>query len=608
MPKPGKFNKPSWKNQYSEHDFRAGGDTRKVSFKPNKHTYKKDNRDWGAAARSHLQDEDIDMGGSSVGGRSFKKNHFKGKKGGRSDSPAPNHHSKRRLLEGPMGWFRITLPFGNKYEKSFVLRTLLEKIEPLPLWPITWKTNGNTATFYVDDFKVAEKLHELDRQIQMPDGFRMLIKVSNGIPNVDVNSEMKEKIKVTMAKRYNSANKALDLTKFHADPDLQECFCALFKPIVFLTVLEIIAENIPEIEAINLFDNKIADLSYLKKVNEKLPNLKILHVGNNKFRDISMLDPFIGVPIVDVVLNGNPLCSKYKDQEAYIGEVRKRFPKVVKLDGIDLPPPISFDISEEVHLPTTQQTFLCNQEGESIVRQFLEQYFLIFDSENRQPLLQAYHESALFSMTMSYPYGQKDRSTSWLNWYTTDNRNLLRVSDPDRRQKLLKQGQVAVVSFLQEMPLTKHDIHSFTVDLVLFTSQMICLAVSGMFRELKSGHKVPPTRAFFRTLVIVPAGSGFCIANETLHVTNATDEQARLIFKTVVSAPATPVTSPIAPRLTLDEGTKQQMVTAMSEQSGMNLEWSGKCLEETQWDFSRALSAFADAQKKGVIPAEAFVK
>ena len=32
-----------------------------------------------------------------------------------------------------------------------------------------------------------------------------------------------------------------------------------------------------------------------------------------------MLDPFIGLPIVDIVLNGNPLCSKYKDQEAYIG-------------------------------------------------------------------------------------------------------------------------------------------------------------------------------------------------------------------------------------------------------------------------------------------------
>lgn len=141
----------------SEHDFRGGGDTRKVSFKSHRNQYKKDNRDWASAARSHLHDEDIDMGGSSGGGRTFNKKHFKGKRGGRSDSPVPNY-KKRRLLEGPMSWFRITvslktnllqdnirllifqLPFGNKYEKSFVLRTLLEKIEPLPLWPIMVKT------------------------------------------------------------------------------------------------------------------------------------------------------------------------------------------------------------------------------------------------------------------------------------------------------------------------------------------------------------------------------------------------------------------------------------------------------------------------------------
>lgn len=299
-------------------------------------------------------------------------------------------------------------------------------------------------------------------------------------------------------------------------------------------------------------------------------------------------------------------------------EVRKRFPKCIKLDGIDLPPPISFDIVEEHHLPDRQQTFLCNSEGSSIVRQFLEQYFLIYDTDNRQPLLQAYHEQAVFSMTMAYPYGfGKEKNVSWLNWYATDNRNILRVQEPDRRYKLLKQGHVAVVSFLQEMPQTKHDIHSFTVDLTLFTPQMLCLTVSGMFRELKSSHKIPPTRYFFRTLVIVPAGSGFCIANEQLHISNATPNQAREAFKTpvpvaappvaTVSSPAAPVT-PVAAPIVPDNATKQEMVQQMSTQSGMNLEWSMKCLEETQWDFPRATLVFQQLHSQGVIPPEAFIK
>lgn len=59
---------------------------------------------------------------------------------------------------------------------------------------------------------------------------------------------------------------------------------------------------------------------------------------------------------------------------------------------------------------------------------------------------------------------------------------------------------------------------------------MLLLSVSGMFKELNSGHKTAPLRYFFRTLVIVPAGSGFCIVNEEVHITNATDEQAKVIY------------------------------------------------------------------------------
>lgn len=58
---------------------------------------------------------------------------------------------------------------------------------------------------------------------------------------------------------------------------------------------------------------------------------------------------------------------------------------------------------------------------------------------------------------------------------------------------------------------------------------MISLTITGMFKELKgNGNRTMPIRSFFRTLIIVPAGSGFCIINDALHVTNATDEQAKV--------------------------------------------------------------------------------
>lgn len=116
----------------------------------------------------------------------------------------------------------------------------------------------------------------------MPDGFKLTIHVNTGSPHVEMTSELKEKMKLVMAKRYNAMNKALDLSKFHMDPDLQDYFCGLSKPVVFLAAVQIISENIPELEALNLDDNKISVLIQVKGIERKMPNLKILRIGNNK--------------------------------------------------------------------------------------------------------------------------------------------------------------------------------------------------------------------------------------------------------------------------------------------------------------------------------------
>lgn len=146
---------------------------------------------------------------------------------------------------------------------------------------------------------------------------------------------------------------------------------------------------------------------------------------------------------------------------------------------------------------------------------------------------------------------------------------------------------------------------------------MLVLTVTGVFREKRQGSTVTNLRSFQRTLVVVPSGSGFCIRNEMLNINNPTPQQVEKAFKgplAAASAPATPVVvaggaavvqSPVA---VIDDSVKLQMVQAMSASSGMNVEWSRKCLEETNWDFQRAGFIFAELHKQGKIPPEAFVK
>jgi nuclear RNA export factor len=147
--------------------------------------------------------------------------------------------------------------------------------------------------------------------------------------------------------------------------------------------------------------------------------------------------------------------------------------------------------------------------------------------------------------------------------------------------------------------------------------------VTGVFKECRPSSNSEHFRSFQRTLVIVPAGSGFCIRNEVLHINFASPIQEKFAFKPL--PPPAPVVQqqpvmlggplPTIPEATPagvggipDDTTKMQMVQAMCATSQMNGEWSRKCLEEHQWDYQRAGETFTRLHSQNKIPPEAFVK
>lgn len=68
--------------------------------------------------------------------------------------------------------------------------------------------------------------------------------------------------------------------------DLADIFCALFRPQIMVAAIDIIAANIPDLEVLNLNDNKIHNLDPLKMLPTKLKSLKILYIGDNRVRNI----------------------------------------------------------------------------------------------------------------------------------------------------------------------------------------------------------------------------------------------------------------------------------------------------------------------------------
>lgn len=139
--------------------------------------------------------------------------------------------------------------------------------------------------FYLDDFKLASKISNADRKIALPDNRKLVLRVHYAIPQVVLNAEVKEKMKLAMAKRYNPTTKALDLTKFHINHDVQDVFCALFRAPIMNAAIDIIAENIPELQALSLCHNRLYIIEHLSVLKKKLPHLNVLHIGNNNVSD-----------------------------------------------------------------------------------------------------------------------------------------------------------------------------------------------------------------------------------------------------------------------------------------------------------------------------------
>lgn len=163
-----------------------------------------------------------------------------------------------------------------------MIKALLQAITPEIFIPHYWKTEVNSVIFYVDNFKIAKILANADRTIEMPNGFKMIIKVRNGAPPVILDEKMRERMKLVMAKRYSALTKALDLSKFHEDPDFSDCYCGLSRAPIMIAAIQIISENIADLEALNLSGNKIYTLEHSKSMVNKLPKLKILYLSHNK--------------------------------------------------------------------------------------------------------------------------------------------------------------------------------------------------------------------------------------------------------------------------------------------------------------------------------------
>uniref|UniRef100_A0AAR2JYJ1 NTF2 domain-containing protein n=1 Tax=Pygocentrus nattereri TaxID=42514 RepID=A0AAR2JYJ1_PYGNA len=460
----------------------------------------------------------------------------------------------------------LQIPYGKKYDKKWLL-TALQNLCPLPFSPIHYSTEGQKVQFYLDDATSANALCKLTRRITDTEGYKVVVFMNPCPPPSFLQSDLKEQdlehLKQCMSKRFDRSKQYLNLSSIRTDPALisQNIEVILNRRTCMQAVIKIIEENVPELACLNLSNNKLYKLDDLAELVNKAPNIKTLNLSHNELKSERELDKVKGLKLTELWLDRNPLCDHFKDQSTYIRSV------LSPIDGHDLPAPIGFDVETGTTIPPCKGSYFGSDEIKEFILRFLQQYYSVYDSGDRQPLLDAYHEAACFSLSL--PFSMHNPSRSSLGDYHKDSRNIKKVKDPATRFRLLKHNRLNVVAFLNELPKTQHDTASFSVDVNTYTQTLLAFTVSGVFKEM-DGKSRDSVRAFSRVFIAVPAmNSGLCLVNDELFVRNATTEEIRRAF----AAPApTPSSSPV-PTLSASQ---LEMLSAFSQKSEMNLEWSQK--------------------------------
>ncbi|TRY90136.1 hypothetical protein DNTS_031621 [Danionella cerebrum] len=466
---------------------------------------------------------------------------------GKLEKTAEGTHKLRAEGEGKgdKRWFRITIPSGKKYDKRWLL-TSLQNHCPLAFAPMHYSTEGLTVQFFLEDFAAAVALSRLSRRITDCEGQKVVVLVSSVSCPPFLSRELGlqdlEHLTICMSRCYDHTKKSLDLKSIHTAPELvsHNIDLVLNQKSCMEAVINIIGENIPELLHLNLSRNKLCKLDDLAELVNKSPHLQSLNLSQNELKSDHELDKVKGLGLLELWLDRNPLRNHFKDQTTYIS------------------------------------------------------YYSVYDSGNRQPLMEAYHEGACFSLCLA-SISKYCRSEDYEH-----SRNLKDIREPSARFGLLKHTSVNVVAFLTNLPKTQHDLSSVTVDVLAFTSTLLAFTVSGVFRELdeQSGESI---KAFSRVFLAVPAqNAGLCVVNDELFVRKATVREVCDAFKAPVLT-----TSPSL--LAVLSGARQEMISSFSQMSRMNNEWTQKCLEDNDWDFDKASHIFCELKAQGKIPEAAFI-
>ncbi|KAH0500441.1 Nuclear RNA export factor 2 [Microtus ochrogaster] len=289
---------------------------------------------------------------------------------------------------------------------------------------VTFHYDKHRARFFVQNARTAYALRDINNKLRDETNQKISIFISPSVVPYSVQSKFTseeiKQLKMTVMKRYDASQKSLDLERFRFDKDFMDndIDVMLNRRSCMVATLQIIQSSIPELKT-------VWELEKVKELN-----------------------------LEELWLEGNPFCSHFSDQSDYISAIQDIFPKLLRLVKAHfIPPgisrgnenpaslalffPLGFWVFLDIqcHLPyvlLTSSSF--PQDGKELIvptgmdievpqlskgsdhRNKLSPYLILFTltryysfyDKERFRLLDAYHDEACFSLTVSSNFNDPD--------------------------------------------------------------------------------------------------------------------------------------------------------------------------------------------------------
>ncbi|KNC75118.1 hypothetical protein SARC_12349 [Sphaeroforma arctica JP610] len=423
-----------------------------------------------------------------------------------------------------------------------------------------------------------------------------------------------------LEKGYDPVQKSLDVSKFskvHPRVNLWT-FGAI--------LVDLIKSECPEIEILNLSENKLVRLKSITGIVDAAPDLRRISLKDNELTIVSELRVLEGLNLKELIVAGNPLAKQMDYRDA----ITKMFKSLDMLDDTEI---TKFGVEEEINVPPTVLFYSGLPDAmKASVLAFLEKYYRAYDGADVSIRLQMsafYSPNAVMSFTcprqhstarVSKGFNRQDvrnlerekhnTLSASFEEYQQVNRNLRVVKSKAKREDTLFMGVSQIVAMLVKLPPTVHSLQEMMVDLWQVSPNSIMVKIVGPLQEAhKEAKNGSVKRMFARTLCLVPDNTGgMVIQNDMVTLTDPLTERMTRRKPLVASADVQPPAQatgqaqvPPTAAANLDPAQKAA-VAALVQQSTLNEAGALHLLNFAQWNASESLRQYKELMPLGQIP------